>query len=91
MTRTEIRSCSACSGAVVYDERPELISWVGNCQRCGGLHIIAPTRVTACRFVRLDQPMQDDCESPRYFDVEYGRRRVHGWYDPKSKRVVQFG
>jgi hypothetical protein len=74
---------------------------VGRCDNCGGLISVVPTTRTLIirDYVKLnvlqDASDQEDC---RYFDLRYFEdgpdgavRRVHGWYDPSTRAVVQFG
>jgi hypothetical protein len=97
--QTDSYSCPACSG---HGKPMAVGSAFLVCQSCDGLFTIRPVRrVVAQAFVKLDDPMQANagaCAS-RYFDFDLKNStdnpsqvtRVHGWFDPNSKRVVQWG
>lgn len=70
------------------------------CPECGALHVRTKTREDALESVDLDAPMADDTEAARFFHVEWGnvhtpgeyrRGHVHGWMDPSTHRVIQYG
>ena len=89
--------CSACGGKLEADVLLERIGEtdVQVCEDCGGLHMTAP-RDRVCEFVQLDRPLvnlEPEGEG-RYFDVtltDQGDRRVHGWMDSITRRVLQIG
>lgn len=64
------------------------------CSVCDGLHGDM-TAAEASLIIGLGRKMQADSDEPRYFDVTVSTpersRRVHGWYDEDSRRVVQYG
>jgi hypothetical protein len=91
--------CPGCSGLGLMSDDPSVLQ----CQGCGGVFTaegITPEQ--AIKFVAIHLPMVLGGEprfspiSTFYFDLELsdGRlagRRVHGWADRKTKRVVQWG
>ncbi len=90
----------ACPGCGSTDIRDSVHASIRHCERCGGRLTFQPvTYDVLLRAVRLDQ-MQDGCAEPQYFDFLYFdldeqqrvvTRRTHGWFDPTTKKVVQFG
>lgn len=78
--------CPGCSGDTEYYD-----NGLRRCTACGGISGYA-TMERALRHVAINEPMQRDCANPRYFDIQFNHtRRAHGWYDPETKRVVQYG
>lgn len=92
-------TCPGCSGAT---DPVENAPGVRRCQDCEG--IVGETdRSTARRFVDLGkwapgidegEVRADALKTSEYFDFTFPGPdpvRVHGWYDPASRGVVQFG
>jgi hypothetical protein len=99
--KTSTLKCSACSGGL--KQQAEILRGTGYgsnllvCVRCGGLHGTM-YRGEAAHLVGLGRPMLAEATSPdalRYFDLTVlgsaGVSRVHGWYDVRERRVVQYG
>ncbi len=95
---SESRRCPGCGGYVT----PQFLdSVVGRCDNCGGLVSVKPTTraLIIANYVKLNVLQEaTDQEDSRYFDLRYFEdgpdsavRRVHGWYDPSTRAVVQFG
>ena len=92
--------CAACSGRlhpVKKDGTTKTETYTGlfACDRCGGLHGEmyrgeAPTVVNINRM-----SSRQDTDGGRYFNLALlgseGVRHVHGWFDPATKLVLQFG
>ena len=94
-------TCPGCSGSGVLTDDPQVL----RCQGCGGIFTDAETPITeaqALTFVALGQPMLANAgpDGSFYFDLDVyveprtmvgDYRRIHGWADRQSKRVVQYG
>lgn len=89
--------CPGCSGEGVLTDDPQVLK----CTMCGGIFTKRSEPITveqALKFVAIHQPMKAEADLPGsfYFDLELsdGRmagRRVHGFADRNTKRVVQWG
>lgn len=85
-----VEKCTACSGTLKAEGR------VKRCRKCGGLHIDHIYMGDVYAHVKLgtlvDPP---DGADLRYFDITYvgsdGLHRAHGWYDPQTLLVAQYG
>jgi len=86
--------CSACNGELKqYGDATQ----VYECQSCGGLQGTTYDGLIN-QYVKVGT-LKDGCEdgSALYFDftILSGKdgsvRRVHGWFDPKDRQVVQYG
>jgi len=97
-------SCPGCSGAgVPMDSYNGAVSdFIWRCLGCGGAFTHLPVTVEqALPVVALDQAMLANAgaEGQFYFDLviltswkgQQILKRIHGWADRQSKRVVQFG
>lgn len=72
-----------------------------SCPECGALHVREETREAVLESVSLDEPMGEDTDAARFFSVEWGtvdpdrgeyrQGHVHGWMDPSTHRVIQYG
>src|SRR5262245_32104865 len=86
-------SCPGCSGEVMgMGGYPN----VGVCMSCDGIVGNFGSLADSEKFVSFTKPMSDADEGSKYFDFSYDfangmKDRVHGWYDPKSKAVTQYG
>ncbi len=90
-------TCPGCSGSGVLSDDPQVL----RCTGCGGVFTDTELPITAAqaiKFVAIHLPMVANAgpDGQFYFDLELsdGRmagRRVHGWADRKTKRVVQWG
>jgi len=88
-------SCPGCSGSLTpltTDPR------MGVCDHCGGfVGIETLPYSTACCYVDLRADMVDgEMKNTKYFDFDLklpnGKEiRVHGWFDPNTKKVLQYG
>lgn len=89
-------TCSACSGALVPTMLVVGDQWafdVDRCERCGAIHRtnVMDTMGAALAF-GIGRPMLADAQDATYFDVPVqDSGRVHGWYSPSARRVVQYG
>lgn len=84
--------CPACSGVLGVIESYPLESFeVLKCRDCGGICGEVSREVLA-KYVRTNY-MQANTDNPKYFDfiIKETNQRVHGWFDPETKKVVQFG
>ena len=89
--------CPGCSGIGVLTDDPEVLK----CSQCGGIFTNRPIpEEAALAQVRFHLPMlaQVGMEGTFYFDLEITRqgdrrnaRRIHGYADKRTKRVVQWG
>jgi len=82
-------SCVACSGSLVGSGQ------VRTCSRCGGVHVEARSIGFALSVVDFSV-LAPQAPEERYFDVTYpdangARQRVHGWYDPTTRKMTQIG
>ncbi len=79
-----------CGGCSCELKRLPGVRGVRKCSRCGGLGgVVSLSGIVP--FVRLDLDLSNE-ESTRYFDFQIpGGRRIHGWFNEKSKRVTQVG
>ena len=76
--------CVACSGKLV-----EIVEWAAWCEECGGIH--ATEAAIPC-MVNTHAPMfQGESNDMLYFDITTWNRRIHGWVDMPTRRVVQYG
>lgn len=88
--------CSACSGSLKPATNVPGISGLSQCRRCGGLHGSIYAGV-ATSLIGYGLPMQAESgpDGARYFDLSIlgsaGVSRMHGWYDPRTHRIVQEG
>lgn len=71
---------------------------VYRCDGCSGLTRPQPIlRQLADQLVGIDQPMLQEAEDATYFNLfvrdnpTAQPHRVHGWYSPSMRRVVQYG
>lgn len=64
-----------------------------SCPGCGGLiGEVTESEVRALVDLNMWAEEPVDPAAIRYFDLLVaGRRRVHGWYDPRTRKVVQIG
>lgn len=86
--------CPGCSGSLVplaTDAR------LAKCQFCGGLVTLAPVPLdVACQYVDIGT-LVDGPVDGRYFDLDVISprdgtvSRTHGWFDPATKKVFQYG
>ena len=76
-------ACEACSGPL-----RKVAAEVALCMVCGGVH---GTEAALENVVDLRGRMQLDTEDPRYFVAITAHGRVHGWFDPITTHVVQWG
>ena len=87
-------ACRACNGPLVAIPTATPGTQLARCQSCEGLHGRFQRRRDALQWVNLDR-MTERADRTLYFDLEYPdgaeRRRTHGWYNPDSLEVVQFG
>lgn len=87
----------ACPGCGSRGAQRSRVRGIWQCDRCGGLISFAPISYNAARQVVHLSEMQADCAEPQYFDLAIRERgtgttyRTHGWFDPQTKKVVQFG
>lgn len=81
-------SCPCCGGKI---ESPHG-SVLGVCLSCKALVGVVGYKEDH-PGVKLDEPMIAESDSPRYFDFTYPilRKRVHGWFDQLTGRVLQYG
>lgn len=85
--------CPGCNGrgtsAGIGDIR------VNRCTGCGGFFTLAPVTLSAAvNVVRVDLDMLANAgpDGQFYFDLDLvGGRRIHGWADRETRRVVQWG
>ena len=93
------QSCSACSGELVA-LGPNGHEPIAKCASCGGLHTLRPIAKGALpiNLFRMDaEPTEGEILTPVYFDLEYldgatgELSRSHGWYDPDTLNVLQYG
>ena len=80
--------CVACSGELKPIEGAD---WACMCEDCGGVHA---TERAIPMIVNVNAPMLADAaaEDMRYFDItRTDGRRIHGWFDFATRRVVQYG
>lgn len=89
-------TCTACSGPLV----PTLLVVndshafdVDACERCGGIDRQRPMDAMAAGLAfGIGRDMLPDADDQRYFSVVLqDGGRVHGWYSPSARRVVQYG
>lgn len=100
MTATAIDpTCSACSGTLKA-LGPTVAEPLAQCEDCEGLHTLRPIYKGALpiNLFRMDaEPTEGRILDPVYFDLQWldGRtgelNRSHGWYDPDTLNVVQYG
>lgn len=85
--------CSACSSELAPNK-----NGIGfSCEACGGYH--GTMNISQLPFsLAFDTERDVKPEEMRYFDVKvwdgaefFAARRVHGWYNVTTGRVVQFG
>lgn len=85
---TEYTECVACSGELEETENPG----IAICSVCQGFHGDVPE---ALKYVDVDAWAPDGVptDRTRYFDITLRdqKYRVHGWFDPVTRKVVQFG
>lgn len=103
-TRCAVRpsTCPGCNGAGVLTDDPQVL----RCESCGGIFTDGELPITwmqAIQFVKINQPMLANAgdEGQFYFDLDVtndrptigaaGHRRLHGWADRATRRVVQWG
>lgn len=86
--------CNACGGSLKPLKNNAALS---ECRRCHGLHGTI-YRGEAYHLVGLGRPMLANATSEdalRYFDLTVlgseGVDRIHGFYDARECRVVQYG
>lgn len=84
--------CCGCSDQMGYKNE-----WLLSCN-CGALFGDAPNRRAILEIVCLGAMSNGSMEKARYFDFRYrdirldhGMNRTHGWFDPVTKKVLQFG
>lgn len=105
MAYTVCPGCSGELGSLLNHKTIRLCDTtkLGECRGCGGLVGTIDERDLP-QFVVLEfhtgatDVLTGEEEDTRYFDLEIVNpfrnpkvRRVHGWYNPRTKRVVQFG
>ena len=99
MTATAIDpTCSACSGQLVA-LGPTGAEPLAKCEDCGGLHTLRPVYKGALpiNLFKMQTERLDQLKRPlRYFDLEWldgegFHHWSHGWYDPDTLNVVQYG
>lgn len=96
-------ACSACSSGVcdfpgywVYDTDGERVDGAWVCRKCQGVNARVSSK-DALRLVKNGQaPAGCQQDGGQYFDiaiVENGVTvaRQHGWFDPDSRAVIQYG
>lgn len=80
--------CVACSGSLKGS------GLVRVCSRCGGVHVQATSLAQALSVVDF-RTLAKQAPEERYFDVTYVEggetHRVHGWYDPTTRKMTQIG
>ena len=88
----QISRPSECPGCGSTKMTPEGKVW--SCKGCGGLlgdHLYLGDSYGLVSPMMTSEPVSE----PRYFDLSgvssQGRYRRHGWYDPKTRLVVQAG
>lgn len=82
--------CPACSGQGVPEGTyPGLYT----CSQCGGIFGELPSWDAASKYIDIQDTLgvESSPEDLRYFDFFINGERTHGWYDRKTKRVVQWG
>lgn len=90
-------TCPGCNGDVKHTHRYTSGALLGSCSRCGGLVGEDFTYKEIRDLLRLElHPNPDSVKNPRYFDFSYTQpdmepARVHGWFDPETLLVTQFG
>ena len=86
---TQYSECAACSGEL--EEHGELHG-VAICSECEAVH--GETN-EVFQIINLSEFSEGDipADRTRYFDITlYDQRyRCHGWFDPLTKKVTQFG
>lgn len=91
--RINERGCPGCNGEIAYSGS----ATTGTCKGCGGL--ISTGIYLGDSFTLVKSQYHPDANFPmdkaRYFDLtcvgSAGVVRRHGWYDPKTRQVVQEG
>lgn len=84
--------CPGCD----HDHAEELQRGLFRCVKCAALYG-ACTRAEAEQYVRISNLVDGDFDGARYFDLMVRRsnatmsHRIHGWYDPASRNVLQYG
>ena len=99
VTEPEVVSGGGCPGCGSLDMETSTESDTGILQKCGCCGGLIGDCSEGWFYRNVDRGWADSDVPPermRYFDlvVDYGdegRKRVHGWYDPETKRVCQFG
>ena len=66
---------------------------IGTCPNCGGLIGEGVTGVEIAAWVDLTKwSEKESMDGARYFDfIRLDGSRVHGWFDPETKQVLQIG
>ena len=91
--------CSACSGRLISVEKDgttptKAATLLFKCSRCDGLHG-QMYRGDSYALILPRWSPRSDMEGARYFDLTLlgsdGIERSHGYYDPKTKLMLQVG
>ena len=91
-------TCSACNGTVRMRPLMKKTGYAGFCEDCYGLTIHLenkpePSTDWDCSIgPDLTLPLGTQAPFERYFDItDLKTFRVHGWYCPATRQVVQYG
>jgi len=88
----EYKSCVCCSGSLVSSPLSSPSVDVTQCANCGGVHVESPSRIAALDIVNFNMWHTDTSDQDQtYFDITWPDNRVHGWFNPNSRMVTQFG
>jgi len=90
--------CGGCSGRAVGSTRHEragvTVATVAKCSDCGGLlgTFASVEDLQECAGLELVFDASDvPADRTRYFDVDVDGERSHGFFNPATGRVTQFG
>jgi hypothetical protein len=92
MTNETTTKCGGCDGKIVNVDG----LGVGTCASCGGTCTTRRILFSeSLRYVGTQWSDRTDMEGARYFDLDVANQqgffRRHGWFDPKTRLILQDG
>ena len=90
------QTCTACNGDLEA-LGPNGLEPIAKCADCGGLHTLRPIFKGALPINLFHMQVEEPGDELRYFDLQWidghagTLQRSHGWYDPDTLNVVQYG